>query len=326
MVNWEQFIGSADEWDRQLNLLNGGLYQTYGWGQFKSVSAGWESLRLIAKCEKSIVAVASILVKRKFGIVICWVPDGPVSSVDLLNKKFFQDLVSILQAHFVYCRISCLRRSINKEVSTLLKGGWRRPINPINSGLTMHYELSGGQDLRLQKTSGNWRHNLKRSSRYNLSIERWVCPDVNQILSIYREMESLKSLPVQHSLAELKAIIHYLKDQLVIFRCISIDGDLLAIRAAGLFGGKAWDLLAASGAVARKQYASHATLWALFNWCEQNGYKYYDLSGVDPIGNKGVYDFKHGTGANLVECLGEWEWASVPGLSYLVNWAISKKF
>jgi hypothetical protein len=325
MVTWGQFKGTADEWDRQLHSLDGGLYQTYGWGEVRRVSGGWEPLRLIATRGEYVIAMASVLVKRKFGLAICWMPDGPVASADLLNTKFRRDLSLILQTHLVYCRISFLRCDVENEASTLLENGWERPTNYMSSGLTMLYDLYGDQNHRLQKTSGNWRHNLKRSSRYSLSINHWESPDANQISAIYREMELLKSLPLQHSLVELEAMIHHLNDHIVIFRCLSEDGDLLAIRSAGLFGERAWDLLAASGAAARKLYATHATLWALLNWCQQNGFKYYDLSGVDPIGNKGVYDFKHGTGANLVECLGEWEWASMPGLRCLVNWMISRK-
>jgi lipid II:glycine glycyltransferase (peptidoglycan interpeptide bridge formation enzyme) len=99
---------------------------------------------------------------------------------------------------------------------------------------------------------------------------------------------------------------------------------LLAVRAAGLFGDTAWDLLAAAGASARKVYASHATLWALFEHCSQQGLSHYDLGGVDPIGNKGVYDFKQGAGACLIKYLGEWEWASLPGMCAAFNWSMKR--
>ena len=87
----------------------------------------------------------------------------------------------------------------------------------------------------------------------------------------------------------------------------------------------AMDLLAVAGGEARKVYASHATLWALLNHCSRLGLHNYDLSGVDPVGNKGVFDFKHGTGASLVECLGEWEWTSLPGFRQAVNRLVARK-
>ena len=92
-----------------------------------------------------------------------------------------------------------------------------------------------------------------------------------------------------------------------------------------IVGSTAMDLLAVAGGEARKVYASHATLWALLDHCSRLGLRDYDLSGVDPVGNKGVFDFKHGTGASLVECLGEWEWASLPGLCQAVNWLVARK-
>jgi len=190
----------------------------------------------------------------------------------------------------------------------------------------MLYELTGDEPERLKRASGNWRHNLKRAARYSLTVEHWEKPNQDAISALYREMENLKSLPVQHSAAELAAIFELCRERVVVFRCLDGAGRLLAIRAAGLCGVTAMDLLAAAGGDARKMYASHATLWALLGHCSQLGLREYDLSGVDPTGNKGVFDFKHGTGAKLIECLGEWEWSSVPGLCQIVNWWVRRNF
>jgi len=138
-------------------------------------------------------------------------------------------------------------------------------------------------------------------------------------------MEQFKSLPEQYRHEELQQIFKQSAQKIIVYRAIDESGNLLAIRAAAICGNIAMDLLAAAGASARKVYASHATLWALLDHCCQLGLIEYDLSGVDPINNKGVYDFKQGTGANLVECVGEWEWANLPGLCHAVNWLIAKR-
>jgi len=40
--------------------------------------------------------------------------------------------------------------------------------------------------------------------------------------------------------------------------------------------------------------------WALIQWLRENGFKWYDLGGIDPEGNPGVYSFKRGlSGADL---------------------------
>ena len=324
MVTWEQYQGLADEWDRYVTTLSGVFYQTYGWGEVRRV-AGWQPLRLLARRGGDVIAAASVLVKRKLGMAVCWVPGGPLGASEVLVGEFRAALGSALGTKWFYCRISLLRSDLGDEASFLAHAGWQRPAQAMSSGLTMSYALAGGEDERLKRISGNWRHNLKRSGRYGLRIEHWETPDLEAISALYREMESLKSLPEQHSAVELKAIFTQCREHVVVYRCLDAEGRLLAIRAAGLCGATAMDLLAVAGSEARKVYASHATLWALLDHCSRLGLYDYDLSGVDPIGNKGVFDFKHGTGANLVECLGEWEWASLPGFRQMVNWLVARK-
>lgn len=324
MVTWKQYRGLADEWDGYVATLSGGFYQTYGWGEVRRV-AGWQPLRLLAWSGEGVIAAASVLVKRKLGLSVCWVPGGPLGTSEMLDGEFLAALGRALGSKLFYCRISLLRAHQENEAAFLSGAGWQRPMVAMSSGLTMSYALAGDEAQRLKRTSGNWRHNLKRSGRYDLRIEHWKTPDLDAISALYREMESLKSLPEQHSATELAAIFTQCREQVVVYRCLDTDGRLLAIRAAGLSGATAMDLLAVAGGEARKVYASHATLWALLDHCSRMGLRDYDLSGVDPVGNKGVFDFKHGTGANLVECLGEWEWASLPGLRQAVNWLAARK-
>lgn len=324
MVTWEQYRGLADEWNGHVAALSGSFYQTYGWGEVRRVS-GWQPLRLLARRGGQIVSAASVLVKRKLGLAVCWVPGGPLGVSEVLDGEFRAALGSALGTRLLYFRISLLRGDLGGESAFLSGAGWKRPTVAMSSGLTMSYELSGDEAERLKRTSGNWRHNLKRSGRYGLRIERWETPDLDAISALYREMETIKSLPEQHSAAELAEIFKQCREGVIVYRCLDGEGRLLAIRAAGLSGTTAMDLLAVAGSEARKVYASHATLWALLGHCSRQGLRDYDLSGVDPVGNKGVFDFKHGTGANLIECLGEWEWASLPGLRQLVNWLVARK-
>lgn len=324
MVTWEQYRGLAGEWDGHVAALSGGFYQTHGWGEVRRV-AGWQPLRLLARRGGQVVAVAGVLVKRKAGLAVCWVPGGPVGDSEVLDREFRAALGTALGTKFFYCRISLLRADQGTEGVFLKAQGWQRPPVAMSSGLTMSYALAGDEAERMKRTSGNWRHNLKRSGRYGLRIEHWENPDLEAISALYREMEGLKSLPVQHSETELAAIFAQCGQQVVVYRCLDAEGRLLAIRAAGLCGATAMDLLAVAGGEARKVYASHATLWALLDHCSRLGLREYDLSGVDPVGNKGVFDFKHGTGATLVECVGEWEWASLPGLRRAVNWLVARK-
>lgn len=324
MVNWTRYEGPADGWDKQVEALGGGFYQCYGWGEVRRV-AGWHPLRILGTVNGQVTAAASVLTQRRMGIPVCWIPGGPVGPVSLYDGQFRRALGRLIGSPAFYCRASWLRSGQPEEGVQLVHVGWQRPSVKMSTGLTMLYALEGDEAVRLKQASGNWRHNLKRAGQHGLRIERWDRPNLAEMSALYREMEGLKGLPVQHTEAELAAMLSELRDRLVIYRCLDAGGQLLGLRAAGVFGDTAWDLLAAAGANARKVYASHATLWALLEYCSQRGLAYYDLSGVDPVGNKGVYDFKQGTGAQLVECLGEWEWASLPGLRWVFNWALKRR-
>ena len=49
------------------------------------------------------------------------------------------------------------------------------------------------------------------------------------------------------------------------------------------------------------------------------------LGGIDPVHNRGVYEFKRQTGAREVELLGQWDWASSPLVRWLGNQVIRQK-
>ena len=325
MVKWKRFTGNPDEWDYLVRYFDGSYLQAYGWGEVRQ-SSGWKPLRVIAMREGKKIGLATILVKQRLGIYFCWIPGGPLGPLDILSKNFRKDLMELVGARILYCRMSHLRASIQNEIECLRDLSWKRPAASLSSGLTMLYCLDSSEDERQKTATGNWRHNLKRSSRYNLQIEHWIEPRVEAISELYREMETLKGLPMQHSEAELVMLFKHLGNHITVFRCLNQSAELIAIRAAIIFGNTAYDLLAVAGTKARKVYASYATLWALFNYCQKLGIYKYDLSGVDPKANKGVYDFKQGTGARLVTCLGEWEWASIPMLSFLVNRLVKRNF
>ena len=189
----------------------------------------------------------------------------------------------------------------------------------LGSGQSLIYDTTQAETTRLAAASANWRHNLKRSRKYSLSLKKWLTPDIVQLMSLYRSMEIHKGLEKQVSERELTAILKLVGSAVILYKCENMQGELIAIRACAVWRDQSFDLLAAASISARKSYASHGLLWALFNQCAAIGVSRYDLGGVDPIKNKGVFDFKKGTGAELIKYLGEWEYGSFPFLKCLVN-------
>jgi lipid II:glycine glycyltransferase (peptidoglycan interpeptide bridge formation enzyme) len=321
MVKWSLFNESAASWDITLSGLTGAtIHQTYASGEAR-IALGWRVVRMVAKRENNtIMAMAQVSVRRlKFGVALCWIPGGPAGDLTCCDSTFRQVLQSQLAERFIFLRMNALRYTALQDEEILSQTGWKRSKYRLTTGLSMDYSLVADDAQRMVNASSNWRHNLKRSAKYGLTVERWDNPNPEKIMQIYQAMETLKGLEQQHSFDEIQSLIQTMGDKLLMFRCLDQSGNLIALRAAGLLGNQAWDLLAAAAPPARKVYASHALFWALTTACKQMGATHYDLSGIDPINNKGVYDFKNGTGAEQKQYLGEWEWANLPGLCWLAN-------
>lgn len=323
MLTWKKWEQGSLDWDDLLMKFDDyNIYQSYHWGEYKK-TLGWSPIRIIAYENDKIVSLAQILIRKyKFGVVLAWTPGGPVGDFSSLNSQFWLCLKSIAGARFLYCRINPMIKLNDTNISELKFHGWKKSIHQILSGMSLIYNPSLEESVRRSNTSKNWRHNLKRSGKYEHVTTQWLEADIDEILEIYNSMQSYKNIAVQVTREELEGMQKHFQHNYIVTKCVSEEGDLLAIRAALILGIKGWDILAAASPQARKVYASHAAFWELMNICNMRDVNLYDMSGADPINNLGVYNFKKGTGAQDVIFLGEWDKASFYLLRLVANFLI----
>ena len=156
----------------------------------------------------------------------------------------------------------------------------------------------------------------------------WHKPDSTSLSSAYQEMNDYKQIEgvsLNRSAQDLQSAIDVFGDKLILVRSDDANGNVLAIRGALCFGDTAWDYIAITTPAGRKTYASHAVFWALAESCFQLGMHRFDLGGIDPINNRGVYDFKKGTGSFQVDYEGEWDSASPRWFRAVASRLISRK-
>lgn len=326
VLSWNVWQGDAEGWDGQLiQFPDHHVFQSYGWGEHKC-HVGWTPHRLTAAENGRAVAMAQVLVRQfPLGVALAWVNGGPVGSVEAWGEPFRAAITQAAGAGRLYCRVNVMRELGGQDADQMISTGWLRPEAPILSGRSLAYPLTDSETAREARASSNWRHNLRRSSKYRHVVDVWHAPDPDEILAVYEAMQSHKKLEEQVSRPALISILKSLGEQCIVVRCDDAQGRLLALRGALLLGDKAWDTFAAATPEARKVYASHATFWELMKQCALRGAQWYDMGGVDPIGNKGVYDFKKGTGASELLYLGEWEWATSSVLRRAANYLIKRR-
>jgi hypothetical protein len=329
MVSWELLSRdkAAESWDKNLLRFDDFTHtQTYSWGEYRS-AFGWQPYRWVARgADGEIAAMMQGLVRIYPGhIGLVWTPGGPVGDIQCWNAELRRAIVESTGLRRLYVRICPTRHYHAEDVLALRSLGWQRSAAPLLSGLSMTYNPAQGEELRIASCTRNWRHNLRRSDKYGLTYHRWKNPDIETMFGIYQSMQDYKSLAQQFARKELAEMFDRLGDHIVLYRCDDEKGEPVSLRGCIIYGDKAWDLFAATSVQGRKIYASYGLFWQLMRHCQEIGVRHYDMGGIDPLHNPGVYDFKKGSGAIPLEYLGEWDWATSAWLGAGANWMISRR-
>ncbi len=326
MLVWRQWTGSLLEWDAMVvRLPDFTVFQGHAWGEHRA-RFGWSPIRLVGTVGAEVVAAAQIMVRRyPLGVGIVWIPGGPLGDVRAWSKEFKQAIRVVSGLRFFYCRLNALSAHSDDSDTTLKASGWSKPSKTISSGMSLEYFPALPETQRMQMCSGNWRHNLRRSFKRGLSTSVWGDPDPVEMMRAYSSMQELKNLAAQTSTKEIESILMAFGSDCVIVRCNDEQGNLLALRGALILGRKAWDMFAVANPAGRKVYASHAAFWVLMNRCAQLGVEWYDMSGADPVNNRGVYDFKKGSGATDLKQVGEWDFSHPRFLCKPVGYFVGRR-
>lgn len=329
LSNWQIWDEADSRWDLIIShFSDGSIYQTTKWAKHKE-SSGWQVIRLIKFDQNLPVAAAQCLFRRgPLGSVVVWVAGGPIGDIDSVSSDFVNIVKQQTSARFLYIRVAVMRQTDAASANALTSQGWRQSSAIIGTRSSLIHSLDAEESIRRSRCSSNWKRNLKRSAQNEGLTYIWESPDGNSISDAYAQMDEfkdIKGVSLARSSDDLQSVIDNFGDSLILVRSDDKDGAPLAIRGALLFNETAWDFIAVTTPAGRKKYASHAVFWALAEQCFQLGIKQFDLGGIDPVNNRGVYDFKKGTGTAQVDYLGEWETSSPLWFRGIASRLISRK-
>ena len=329
LSNWSNWDGTDDQWnDIVLKLENYNLYQSAQWARHKA-SSGWSLLRMVRRSNTSVEVAAQCLFRRApFKSVVVWIPGGPIGNLSLVDSQLSFILKQTLEVKLIYVRCSMMSSHSPAIEKDLVSQGWRLSPHVIGARASLIHHLDVDHESRLTRCSPDWKRNLKRSKKIANPPYAWTNPDAVEISAAYSLMDQfkqVKGLSLARSVQELQSLIETFGNDLLLFRSDDVDGSPLAIRGALRFGDVLWDFIALTTPSGRKTSASYAVFWMLAETCFQLGIKEFDLSGIDPVNNRGVYDFKKGTGADQINFQGEWEIASPKILRAIASKLISRR-
>lgn len=302
MVTWAAFEGSDEAWDARIApLAESNVFQSSAWARHKAAS-GWRPVRLAC----GVAAVQGLVRRLPGGGRVLWARGGPLGDPSAWNAALREGLLRAAGGAAAYARVCPYRPACGPGVGALQGSGWRRPSRPLDGNSTFRLDLAAEEPLA---PSANWAHNLRRGLARAGAAQDWPDPDPAEMERLYLGMEAYKGLAPQHRAADLASMTKALGNRMILRRVV-VDGRTAAMRACGVFGRVAMDLLAAAAPEARKVYASYVLLASLVTDARRAGANAYDLGGADAAAAKGVADFKKGTGAAAVTTLGEWDCAA----------------
>lgn len=325
---WSKWSGTTDEWESALvSFHDANIYQCGNWGHHRS-EFGWNLTQLAHTSNGSITAIAQVLNRKITPLVsLCWIPGGPVGDLTLCDKAFISCIRKLFTTPMIYLHMSPMTKFSDELASSLQKYGWRKPRGMLNSDKTLIYDIEPNVTQSRDKLSKNWSRNLSRGEQRELTVSEWTNPTAPQIASLTDEMSRYKNLGNKRELIgqTTESLIRNFENDILMVKCTNSDGELLALRGAIKLGRKAFDMFAAASPAGRKEYASNLCFWKLIELCGRDGITHYDLSGVDPQRNPGVYNFKKGIGATDFTYLGEWTYSRPRIVGAIVSRMISRK-
>ncbi len=161
------------------------------------------------------------------------------------------------------------------------------------------------EELR-KRLDQKWRNQLNRAEKNGLTVtEGDGMEDYRIFADMYQQMWERKRFETTVDVGEYARIQEHLPpaQRMKILICRQDSLPVAGIVCSAL-GDSAIYLLGATSDQGLKAKGAYLLQWTMIQWLKEHGFRYYDLGGIDPELNPGVYHFKSGLSGQDVTRLG----------------------
>jgi lipid II:glycine glycyltransferase (peptidoglycan interpeptide bridge formation enzyme) len=306
------------EWEKLIQIFDdASIYQTWSYGTVRWGQANLS--HIIIKENNEVLAAAQMRIMKipflKAGIAyLSWGPMWRRQGVPV-NIDVFQKIISALKEEYAIKQRLMLRIHPNviednseEIVAILNKGGFqkKKKIKPYR---TLMLDLSPTMPEIRKSLDQKWRNQLNRAEKNNLKIIEGNSDVLYQVfLDLQEEMHDRKIYIPGVDYDEFLDIQKDLPAPLKMNILISeYEGKALTATIGSLIGNTGIYLLGATGNEGMKMKGAYLLQWRLIEIMKVGGFNCYDLGGIDPVDNPGVYHFKSGISRREVFHIGQFE-------------------
>jgi lipid II:glycine glycyltransferase (peptidoglycan interpeptide bridge formation enzyme) len=161
---------------------------------------------------------------------------------------------------------------------------------------TLMVDLTSSEDDLRKNLDHKWRNQLSAAEKAGLQLVHGTSDALyDRFSSLLREMIARKKFTTNVDYENYRRLQDDLPEPLKmhIFIC-ERHGEAVAGGVYSVIGSMGMYLLGATAASGLKVNGSNLIQWNVMKWMKEHGCEVYDLGGIDPIGNAGVYKFKKG--------------------------------
>jgi lipid II:glycine glycyltransferase (peptidoglycan interpeptide bridge formation enzyme) len=308
-LGWQVEVDRATpaEWSGMLALFDdANIYQTSSYG---AVHWGEKNLsRIVLKRDGEVLGMAQLRIIRptplKFGMAyLRW---GPLwqRHGSPLDPEVPARIVRAIEDEYLDKRKLFLRILPNAFVgasrAATMQAAFCRftlePLEAVNTYRTFVLDLNPSLDELRKGLDRKWRNMLSGAEKNELEVVAGSGnAEFRAFCDIYNQMRKRKTFDTTVDVDEFRLVQETLAESQRMRILICRDkGIPVAGLVVSAMGDSAIYLLGATSDDGLKSKGAYLLQWTVIRWLKERGVRWYDLGGIDPLGNPGVYHFKRG--------------------------------
>ena len=300
-VRWITNLKGAP-WDRALADLRGHPLQSALWGDARSAIDGipdshWAAVGPDGGC----IFMARTESRTIRGVgKVAWIPRGPATAANAPMAKVYQEFIDQLRAEGY---LLCIDDPYPCRPPDAIPGTQLFP-----RPRTILIDLTLGKDRLMANLHSQWRAGVRAAARAGVSIGE--ARDAESVAKFYSMCESTSrnkgfALPGSEALMLALCGKESGPDTEAVLLLASYAGQVAAGALAMRCGRSIHYMWGASDRSFAKHRPGEAVQWAMIEWALQRQCTTYDLEGIVPDANSGVYAFKRRMGGAEVDLPGK---------------------
>jgi lipid II:glycine glycyltransferase (peptidoglycan interpeptide bridge formation enzyme) len=320
-------------WNEAVLASGGHFLQSWGWGEFKS-RFGWDVAR-VAVDGGTAPAVAQMLIRRKAGASVGYIPRGPVHSARDAGVVLWRAIGQEARRQ----RALFVIVEANEALPDGLERAARLTAGPahIQPARTVKVPLLDDESL-LKQMHQKTRYNVRLAQRRGVTVRRAAHDDagVDAFYALMQDTAQRNAFGVHERQYYEEFLRTFGEDAALLFA--EIEGKPVAGVIAVSFGNEAIYMYGASSTKDRAHGAGFYIQYEAMRWAREQGCTVYDLWGipaVDPSTThvdggdriagtsgsdwRGLYEFKTRFGGQIVSYPAPLERIYLPGLAHLAK-------